>query len=374
MQTVQLFKDGRVFEGLAVTKKEIGELLKEYPFLKTSEYDERVVEKMVKNDNDTAGYIIGDIDCILKGNKHPETEATAVFVTSLQFYDIKRIVHDQFTFGEAIELLKLGYKVARYGWNGNKLPPKVSPYPKYTPKERMEIKGDYIYLLLSNGDVAVTDATPENIKKLSKQQKWSISHGYPYYTDYSNNSKKTVKLHQYLYDCPNGLVVDHINGDKLDNRAENIRFVTPQANNVNRRNKSGKYKGVSFDTSRGKWIVSIQINGKTKHIGRFDDEEEAAKAYDDKAYELHGEYAKLNFPDRKLKPRMWLVYVPGSEVEVREGTPYWNAGLRGKIKIDGHIDMYTAQGTMQPGWLASQADMQAEDWVVVTLFEQKTNE
>jgi len=62
---------------------------------------------------------------------------------------------------------------------------------------------------------------------------------------------------------------------------------------------------------------------------------------------------------------MWLVYVPGSEVEVKEGTPYWDAGLRGKLKIDGHIDMYTAQKTMQPGWLASQADIQAQDWVVV---------
>ena len=62
---------------------------------------------------------------------------------------------------------------------------------------------------------------------------------------------------------------------------------------------------------------------------------------------------------------MWLVYVPGTEIEVKEGTPYWNAGLRGKLKIDGHIDMYTAQKTIQPGWLASQADIQAEDWMIV---------
>jgi len=62
---------------------------------------------------------------------------------------------------------------------------------------------------------------------------------------------------------------------------------------------------------------------------------------------------------------MWLIYVPGNEVEIRENTPYWNAGLRGKIRIDGHIDMYTAQGTLQPGWLASQTDMTAEDWMIV---------
>jgi len=62
---------------------------------------------------------------------------------------------------------------------------------------------------------------------------------------------------------------------------------------------------------------------------------------------------------------MWLVFVPGREVEIAQGTPYWSAGLRGKIKIDGHIDMYTAKGTIQPGWLASQADILAEDWVIV---------
>jgi len=66
---------------------------------------------------------------------------------------------------------------------------------------------------------------------------------------------------------------------------------------------------------------------------------------------------------------MWLVYVSGKEVEVREGTEYYKAGLRGKLKIDGHFDMYTAQKTMQPGWLASQADIRAEDWIVVDKLE-----
>lgn len=59
---------------------------------------------------------------------------------------------------------------------------------------------------------------------------------------------------------------------------------------------------------------------------------------------------------------MWLVLVNGSRQEMREGSPYHNAGLLGKVTIGAHIDMYTAQGTMQPGWLASQADLLAEDW------------
>ena len=62
---------------------------------------------------------------------------------------------------------------------------------------------------------------------------------------------------------------------------------------------------------------------------------------------------------------MWLVLVRGSDnVTVADGTPYHEAGL-GTVSIDSHIDMYTAEGTMQPGWLASQADMLANDWEIV---------
>lgn len=62
---------------------------------------------------------------------------------------------------------------------------------------------------------------------------------------------------------------------------------------------------------------------------------------------------------------MWLIYIPSSpNLNLFNGSPYFKAGLR-KVTIDAHIDMYTAQGTMQPGWLASQADMLAKDWIVV---------
>lgn len=63
---------------------------------------------------------------------------------------------------------------------------------------------------------------------------------------------------------------------------------------------------------------------------------------------------------------MWLVLVPGSTVTVREGTPYGDAlGPSSQVDINPHIDMFTATGQMQPGWLASQTDMLATDWEVV---------
>lgn len=62
---------------------------------------------------------------------------------------------------------------------------------------------------------------------------------------------------------------------------------------------------------------------------------------------------------------MWLLYVPGSpNIRPVAGTPYSNAGITADIDIGAHIDMFTAQGTMQPGWLASQSDMLAEDWTI----------
>jgi hypothetical protein len=69
--------------------------------------------------------------------------------------------------------------------------------------------------------------------------------------------------------------------------------------------------------------------------------------------------------DEEFKPKMWITYVPGSVVEVKEGTPYYEAGLRGEIEIKGHFDLYTPKGYMQPGWLASQEDLVSNDWVII---------
>ena len=96
------------------------------------------------------------------------------------------------------------------------------------------------------------------------------------------------------------LQVDHINGNRLDNRKENLRLATPQQNQMNRkshRNSTSKYKGVSWDKSRNKWRALIMIDNKYKHIGRYQDEREAALAYDKAARELFGEYAHLNFEE-----------------------------------------------------------------------------
>ena len=96
---------------------------------------------------------------------------------------------------------------------------------------------------------------------------------------------------------PAGQELDHINGDPLDNRIENLRVVTHQQNSCNRKSQCGssRYKGACWHKAKGKWHASIMHNGKRIHLGYFANEIEAAKAYDTAARRLFGEYARCNF-------------------------------------------------------------------------------
>lgn len=108
--------------------------------------------------------------------------------------------------------------------------------------------------------------------------------------------KKTILMHRAILNITNPKIqVDHENGNGLNNMRVNIRVATPAQNSQNRcgsRDTSSKYKGVSF---RGnKWNAAIKISGKTKYLGRFTNELEAALAYDNAARRHYGEFARLN--------------------------------------------------------------------------------
>jgi hypothetical protein len=74
------------------------------------------------------------------------------------------------------------------------------------------------------------------------------------------------------------LFVDHINGDGLDNRRANLRVVTARENAQNQGPRKGRFRGVSFDKSRGLWIATATLDGKRTTIGRFETEEQAGAA------------------------------------------------------------------------------------------------
>lgn len=102
--------------------------------------------------------------------------------------------------------------------------------------------------------------------------------------------------------APDGMQTDHINGDRLDNRRANLRICNGMENARNRGVSArhieipSRYKGVSWERRAARWQAQIGCDGKKFHLGLFATEEEAARAYDAKARELHGDFARLNFP------------------------------------------------------------------------------
>jgi len=117
----------------------------------------------------------------------------------------------------------------------------------------------------------------------------------------------TVLMHREIYfNCsnahlsnPSRSVVDHINTDSLDNRRANLRLATHSQNSCNsRRDKSktlSRFRGVSFSKRKQKWFAAIRADGRKLWLGYFDNEEDAARAYDAAARKYHGEFARLNF-------------------------------------------------------------------------------
>jgi len=109
-----------------------------------------------------------------------------------------------------------------------------------------------------------------------------------------------VRLHRLIMNPPENLVVDHRNGDGLDNRRENLRLATKSQNLFNsrkRKNTSSQFIGVSFDKRSGLWVAYIGLCRKKIFLGYFKNEIDAAKAYDAAAKIYHGEFARLNFPE-----------------------------------------------------------------------------
>jgi hypothetical protein len=127
--------------------------------------------------------------------------------------------------------------------------------------------------------------------------------------------KRNASLHRFVMGCTagDGRIVDHINGDGLDNRRANLRITDHRGNATNvtrsKLQKRGGYKGVSWNPRAKKWQASIcggevKANGKRRqlYLGVFTDPADAARAYDAAAIKLFGEFGCLNFPDGWFGP------------------------------------------------------------------------
>jgi len=116
--------------------------------------------------------------------------------------------------------------------------------------------------------------------------------------------KLPMHMHQVILEVPNGMVVDHINNDGMDNRSANLRAATKAQNSRNRKkflksdgSKQSIYKGVSWHKKTDKWMAAITFNTKQIYLGLFDNDIDAAKAYDEASKKYHGKFGRLNFPE-----------------------------------------------------------------------------
>lgn len=113
----------------------------------------------------------------------------------------------------------------------------------------------------------------------------------------SRTNGKAVKMHRIITNAQRGEYVDHIDGNPLNNVIENLRICKKQQNEYNtkiRSDNTSGFKGVSFSKKRKKYRAYITRDGKQYYLGYFNTKEEAAEAYNEKAKELFGNFARLN--------------------------------------------------------------------------------
>jgi hypothetical protein len=156
-------------------------------------------------------------------------------------------------------------------------------------------------ILLSKGLEGLVD---EDDYETVNQYKWfAYRRGRLWYVARNKPRPRTGNGHIYLHHFilgrpPSGKMIDHVDGNGLNNQRDNLRFATSGQNQQNRHflstNTSG-YRGVTWNKKSNKWQAGIKFQEKSIHLGLFDTPEGAAYAYDMKAVEIFGEFANPNF-------------------------------------------------------------------------------
>lgn len=149
---------------------------------------------------------------------------------------------------------------------------------------------------LTQGKTALVD---DDDYDLVNAHKWHATYAYGgWYARRWVNKQPAMMMHRMITQAQRGEMIDHRNGNSLDNQKCNLRRASNSQNQQNRHrlvtNTSG-YRGVTFIKKANKWQAGIKLQGKSYHLGWHLSPEAAARAYDAKAQELFGEFAQCNF-------------------------------------------------------------------------------
>lgn len=202
----------------------------------------------------------------------------------------------------------------------------------------------------------------EDYASLSQHTWYLLAGGYAARNCIIDGCKKAIYMHREILGFPSGQDVDHVNGNRLDNRRENLRAASRSQNNYNQRKiregKSSQYRGVTWCRNKKRWMAQIWVTGKHIVVGYFRDEQEAARARDGAALALHGDFAVRSVPNLEPipysppKPMVKTSSKPG--VGWCKGRNKWRAftTVAGKCKHLGYFRTEEEAYAMYCGFLA----------------------